>query len=270
MVIIEDNMRKAVIVSLAALMVAVLPGCNKTRIGLAGYTDSTTIPAPNNYKGIEVGNGIETVILKDTDRIYVESDANVLPYVEVYESEGVLRIKYSDGISVPSRAHTYVEVPYRPDIGYLSGSGGATVSCRNTFFADNLSVNASGGSMIEFNTSRNVSTTIRLSGGSVAWGSGINTERLYIEASGGSVIYASGSAAKCEMDLGGGSELFGNDSKDELYIEKCYGSLSGGSWAGFSSDGTIECSLSGGSTIDFTGTATDNSICSGGSSVNRH
>ena len=48
MVIIEDNMRKAVIVSLAALMVAVLPGCNKTRIGLAGYTDSTTIPAPNN------------------------------------------------------------------------------------------------------------------------------------------------------------------------------------------------------------------------------
>ena len=99
MVIIEDNMRKAVIVSLAALMVAVLPGCNKTRIGLAGYTDSTTIPAPNNYKGIEVGNGIETVILKDIDRIYVESDANVLPYVEVYESEGELWIKYSDGIN---------------------------------------------------------------------------------------------------------------------------------------------------------------------------
>ena len=72
------------------------------------------------------------------------------------------------------------------------------------------------------------------------------------------------------MQLDGGSAMDGRAiyGISGLYIDKCYGSLSGGSTAWFSTDnGTISCSLTGGSHIYYSGNAYDSSTVSGGSSV---
>lgn len=98
--------------------------------------------------------------------------------------------------------------------------------------------------------------SIDLSGGSVARCNTLTADRVYLDASGGSVLKACGETGRCDIDLSGGSRLEGERRQPYgFYIDRCYGDLSGGSTATFSSDGEIDCDLSGGSHIYYIGDA---------------
>ncbi len=248
-------------------------GCSSIRINLAGYTDSTTVPVSMEYTGVEVESAIEVVLTDTENDVLIESDANVLPYVEVYEdNRSIINIRYSTGLKLRGDGYyrTIVRIPYKEDIRSISASGASTVSSERPFVSESLNISVSGASRINCTQVTADYISMSLSGAGRVKCETLEAEYLDIHASGASSLTTSGNADKCNIQLDGASTLDGRAvySDSALYVNKCSGSLSGGSTAWFSTDGgTIECSLSGGSHIYYSGTAYSNSTVSGGSSV---
>ena len=252
-------MKRIFILAIASVLATGIQGCSKIKVELAGFTKSTTIPA-TDFRGIEVHNGIEVEFTDECSEIYVETDANVLPYMEVYESGRVLHIKYADHMDIRgnrwTKLHTFVRIPYRADVRSVSLSGGSTFTSGLPIVSESVSVEASGGSRIYCDINADADASIDLSGGSVARCNTLTADMVYLDASGGSVLKACGETGRCDIDLSGGSRLEGERRQPYgFYIDRCYGDLSGGSTATFSSDGEIDCELSGGSHIYYIGDA---------------
>ena len=144
-------MKRIFILAIASVLATGIQGCSKIKVELAGFTKSTTIPA-TDFRGIEVHNGIEVEFTDECSEIYVETDANVLPYMEVYESGRVLHIKYADHMDIRgnrwTKLHTFVRIPYRADVRSVSLSGGSTFTSGLPIVSESVSVEASGGSRI--------------------------------------------------------------------------------------------------------------------------
>ena len=265
-------MRRIFFLAIISVLPVCVEGCSKIRVELAGYNESMTLPVPD-FRGIEVHNGIEVEFTDGCSEIHVETDANVLPYMEVYEKDRILHIEYADHMNIRGNRwtslHTVVKIPYRGDIRSLSLSGGSVFTADLPLGPESFSADASGGSRIHCDVNASGEVSMDLSGGSVARCNTLNAAQVHLDISGGSVLGACGETGICNIDLSGGSRIEGMDGRPYGFrIYRCYGDLSGGSAATFSSDGEIVCDLSGGSHIYYTGDATRyNSTLSGASSI---
>lgn len=267
-------MKRIFLSACLAMVAAVLYGCSGLRVDAAGYTDSTMVPLPMEFKGIDVEDAIEVVFGGVGDEAFIESDANLLPYIEVYETRGLLKIRYSDDIHLRgnrwNHLHTIVKVPYKNGVNTVSVSGASSFSSGVPFTGTSFSVSASGASEVICDIDVTDNIMVDLSGAASLQCGTVRASRMYIDASGASSFSASGMVSECEMSLSGASSIESAPGTDRysLRLDKCTGDLSGASSAVFCSDGFIVCSLSGGSHIYFKGGAdSKRSDCSGGSSI---
>ena len=269
----REDMTKHLTFAAGIAAIVCTAGCSDISIDLAGYTESKTIPVSMDFTGVEVEDAIEVIFSDTMNEAYIEADANVLPYVEIYEDyRGILTIGYSAGLKMNGNGYfrTIVEIPYKSNICHLSASGASIISSGRPFIADEFYLNASGASAIYGKEVTADNITMELSGAGRVEFDLTETGVLDICASGASSLSTGGCIDTCNMQLDGGSAMDGRAlyGISGLYIDKCYGSLSGGSTAWFSTDnGTISCSLTGGSHIYYAGNAYDSSTVSGGSSV---
>ena len=111
------------VLAAAALMAA---GCSKT--GLAGVSETVYMDVPGSYSAIEV-NGLITVYVSPSyDGIEITSDANILPYVDIYIRGGSLVIEYDDGTYFSGNYETVVKIPDNMDVTEVSLSNYAAFS----------------------------------------------------------------------------------------------------------------------------------------------
>lgn len=257
-----------------AMTVANLQGCSKIRIEAAGYRDSISIALPMDFRGIDVESAIEVIFTDSCEEVHIETDANLLPYVEVYEHRGMLKIRYSEDISLKgnrwNHLHTVVKVPYKDGLNALSLSGASVFESDKPLTGTSFDVSASGASEVICSFSLTGDMDISLSGASSLQCASFRARSVYMDASGASSFLATGSMSECEMSLSGASRVESMAGADRyaLRIDRCTGDLSGASTAVFASEGVISCSLSGASHIYYKGGAeSKGSSVSGGSSI---
>lgn len=248
----SDMKRRSVIITIAAVVAtAIASSCSK--MDLAGITDRLDVDIPMIFEKIDVEDAIIVVFSPETDMVRVESDVNVLPYVEVYMKGKVLKIGYDRGLR-PKDWHfkTVVTVPYKEDISSVLLSGASTFESLSKISRESFSLDLSGASSFR--------SELAISG------------KLNIKASGASEAHMSGHAKDLYINLSGASKAAGMElgSEEMFEITNCYGDLSGASEAYFHCTGKIDCNLSGASRIYYSGTAdTSSSSLSGASEIVR-
>ena len=135
----REDMTKHLTFAAGIAAVVCTAGCSDISIDLAGYTESKTIPVSMDFTGVEVEDAIEVIFSDTMNEAYIEADANVLPYVEIYEDyRGILTIGYSAGLKMNGNGYfrTIVEIPYKSNICHLSASGASIISSGRPFIAD--------------------------------------------------------------------------------------------------------------------------------------
>lgn len=267
-------MRRILFFVCMAMTLANLQGCSKIRIEAAGYTDSISFALPMDFRGIDVESAIEVIFTDTCEEVHIETDANLLPYVAVYEHRGMLKIEYTDDISLKGNSwnhvRTVVKVPYKDGLNALSLSGASVFESDRTLVGTSFDVSASGASTVicTFDLAGHLDAS--LSGASSLQCASFRARSVYMDASGASSFLATGSMSECEMSLSGASRVESMAGADRyaLRIDRCTGDLSGASTAVFASEGVITCSLSGASHIYYKGGAeSKGSTVSGGSSI---
>lgn len=255
------------------MSLVVLASCSK--IQLTGITGKKSLNIIENYNTIEVESAIEFDFSSEATTVEVESDANLLPYIEVYVSRNTLHIGYKRGTRIGSGYYkTEVTVPYKSGISTVELSGASEFESDLPLSANVFTLKASGASRFSADvTADNINA--ELSGASLLKGKLNASKDMNVILSGASSLIATGTVGQCIADISGASLLAG--SRDEsapnaygLYIDQFRANLSGASEAYLSSNGTIAADLSGGSVIYYKGTAAiKEHVVSGGSSINK-
>ena len=146
----------------------------------------------SDFKGVAVNNGINLLLSQGTtEKVVVETDENVLPYIRTDVSDGVLRIGVKGNINSTKCMNVYVTVK---ELNSLEAGSGSRIKTENKIQAGNLKVSASSGTnmVAEFDCSN-----------------------LDVSASSGSSVVISGSAKSIAADSSSGSAVVAPDMKAE-------------------------------------------------------
>ena len=251
-----DSMKKIAVVLLAAVLFS---SCAK--ISISGIKDTKLMEVSSSFSAIEVEGAIE-VEFTDDHLVEIESDVNLLPYVEVYVSDEVLHVKYKDGVRIGDGYYsTYVGIPYVSNISSVTLSGASVFESDYPLAAVDFTLNASGASEMDAEVIAEKGT-FNLSGASAVKGRYIIADKLYVLASGASKVMAQVLVSKCVAELSGASRISGTDNGSignetfNFNVGNFSGSLSGASGAFLTcSDGKISGTLSGASYIFYKGNA---------------
>lgn len=237
-------MRYLFILSLALLLFSCNDGSEIIPSGNI-VEETRTIPS---FTEIEVSNGISLYVSQEANNdIIIETDDNIIQYVETYTEGEKLYIKIEDGVDIkPSEDDRYIKVNISTTtISSLLSSGGSKIEFLTPFQASELELAASGGPTIsgELDIDK---FTCDISGGGKVQLSGI-CQQMYISASGGSKLLL--------------YEMPTDDSKIEI---------SGGTTAELNINNTLSVNASGGSKIYLKGNAEiTGQILDGGSEIIR-
>lgn len=240
------------------LIPVILLACSCSKIELAGITECINISLPDSFSGIYISGNIDVIFADDTDVAQVETDVNLLPYVNVYGKGKQLKIEFEDGLNVKSGSlHASVTIPYRRDVNIVSASGSASFVSDRPIASKDVVITATGASEVICHVLADKSATVKLTGASSLECGSLSAGVMNLTLAGASEMKAAGRVTSCQLELSGASELEGISSvqKYSLEIGSCYGTLSGASEATFRSDGLISCNLSGDSSISYTGKA---------------
>lgn len=250
----------AILVSVLVL-IPVTSGCSGIRIDLAGRTETAMIPLSGVFSRIEIEDAIKVIYTNDCDEAIIETDANVLSLVMVYEDNGTLKIGYSRDFKVKGNKwnslETVVKVPYTEGLNSVEASGASIFISDLSLNAKDIYIEASGAARISCPAEASENIYAELSGASTFSCKSMTGKKLYLDASGASSLKASGSVNEGSVMLSGAScmEGYGNSDIYSLRIDRCSGTLSGASTARFASDISISCTLTGASNIYYIGTA---------------
>jgi hypothetical protein len=146
----------------------------------------------SDFKGVSVNNGINLLLSQGAaEKVAVESDENILPYIITDVRDGVLRIGVKGNINNTKRMNVYVTVK---EINSLEAGSGSKIKTENKIQSGDLKVSSSSGSnmVAEFSFSN-----------------------LDVSVSSGSSVVISGSARSIVADGSSGSALVASDMKAE-------------------------------------------------------
>lgn len=198
-----------------------------------------------SFNGVDVGGAVEVHVKQDAAQsVKIETDENLLQYVEVYTEGSTLRIHQRNGYNLdPSRAIiVYVSAPVFKDIEVAGAS--KIISDNAIAGNDGLKIDASGASKI----------SLELSGGSIGG-----------DVSGASNIDLKGQVAKFDFGASGASHIDAYDlAADDAVVD-----VSGASGISITANKTLKAEASGASHVRYKGNASVNSNTSGASSVSK-
>lgn len=138
----------------------------------------------SNFSSIDVGGAFEIELVKSNEeKIVIETDENIMPFIKIDVSGGELEIDNTEDINNPTELKLTI---YYKSLKGLDISGAATLFSSDVLIAANLEMDCSGASEI----------TLKLKVGN-----------LEADFSGASKIELEGIAKSVEMDLSGASVL---------------------------------------------------------------
>lgn len=238
-------MKKLALFSLMILVFA--SGCREIagrRVRGSGHitTDSRHV---SDFRNVEVGGAIDVYLKQDsTTSVKIETDDNLLEYIEVYTEGSTLRIHTNRGVNLRPSDKIKVYVSNR-SFSELEAGGACNFYSENQLTSnETIRVNLSGAS------------DGRLE---------LDAPRISVEISGASHISLRGKTRDLEAGATGASEIKGFD----LLSENADVQLSGASGAEIYASVKIEGSVSGASSVRYKGNATTSISSSGASGVNK-
>jgi hypothetical protein len=213
------------------------------------YDANAEIRTVGNFTGVDVGSGINLYLSQGKEQAIAVSagDKQDVPKIKTEVKNGVLHIKVDNGFWNGwnwgnKKLKAYVTVT---TLDYLDVSGGSIAKAADPINTNSLSVEVSGGGILEGTFNGNV-LKIDLSGGSISKIDG-HFDNANIEASGGSIF-----------------------KEYDMQTNTCKVDASGGSIVSITVNKDLKVDASGGSIIRYKGTCTISDIdLSGGSSVKR-
>ena len=176
------------------------------------------------FDKISVSNCIYLTISDRRDGdIFVRTDENIMPYVNMEVRDGVFRAWLDNTQIFEGDIRVEVEMPYNGLIREISVSGASSVNVIPTLEAGEVELTATGASHITTNIRAN-SVEVDLKGASAAK-LNIETVKLELSASGASSLnILSANCRECEIDATGASKIVGT-----VTTSKCECDASGAS-----------------------------------------
>ncbi len=191
------------------------------------YDANAQVRKVGSFNGIDVSNGIVLYLSQGSTQAVAVSadDSKYVDKIITTVKNGVLTIKVESGMWNgfnwgSKKLKAYVTCT---DLTYLGVSGGSIAKIQDNIKVNVISVDASGGSIIE-GSFQGTSMKADLSGGSISKLSG-SLDQLKIELSGGSIFKDYSLAVNsCSVDASGGSIINVTVNKD-LKAEASGGSI---------------------------------------------
>ena len=217
-------------------------------IVLAGF-DAEQHFRVSPFSELDVHSAIDVVMCDSVSDICAQTDANLLPYLQIAQSGQRLSVGFRNGIRWKGNAPCRVLIPTQTALSDINVSGASTLFVEQALTAPDVDINISGASAIDvYVLARDADVNI----------------------SGSSSATLQGSTHRMEVSVSGASRLL-SDKKDGRFLlvaDEVEGSVSGSSVMYVHSDGEIDCNVSGASTIYYTGNArTHDSECTGSSLI---
>jgi len=198
-----------------------------------------------SFNSIDAGGAIVVHVKQDsTQSVKIETDENLMQYLEVYTEGSTLVIHPKNGIDLdPSREIlVYVSAPSYKSIEV---SGASKIIGDNTISANEaLNLGASGASKV----------MMELSGGNIGG-----------DVSGASTVELKGQVSKIDMQASGASHIKAYD----LVADEAIVDVSGASSIEITANKNLKADASGASHIRYKGNASVNSNTSGASNVSK-
>lgn len=210
------------------------------------YDANAQVRKVGNFNGIEVSNGIVLYLSQGSSQAVAVSadDSKYVDKIITKVENGVLQIKVESGVWNGfswgnKKLKAYVTCT---DLTYLGVSGGSIAKIQDMLKVGNISLDASGGSIVEGN---------------------IQGANMNADLSGGSISKLSGSLDKIKLELSGGS-IFKDFS---LTANSCSVEASGGSITNLTINKDLKVDASGGSIVYYKGPGNIISVDASGGSI---
>jgi hypothetical protein len=249
-------------VALAALSLALLPGCRI--VNGSGTPDEKTIEVDSEgVDTIEVASGLEVhADIGTSQEVRIAGDDNLIDEVSVKVVDHSLQIDWIDTNAVYGPTEPMVIEVEVPELEVIHSSGGATVVV-GALETPRLTLESSGGGSTRFASLTCPDVSLSTSGGGDTVVEALSGEELRVASSGGGTWDLAGSASTMFIDMSGG----GNLAAFELEVSEANLSMSGGGHAELAVSDTITGAASGGSVIVVQGDPEQNVSLSGGSTL---
>lgn len=199
----------------------------------------------NTFNKVSVSNGFKVYLENGNEpKVDIEASDNLHKYIKVKVVKDELQIHIDDKVRFDNSSNVKVFITYDLLNG-INVSGGCTVYFENTYSQDNLSIDMSGGSILNGD---------------------LYCKYLDAEISGGGKLILTGVTESFNLDLSGGSTSESYDfAIDDLKCE-----ISGGGNVKHTVNKTIDIDASGGSALYYKGDAIiTKQDLSGGASVEK-
>lgn len=232
------------------------------------------------FTALEVSNGANVTLTTGSGPAVVETDDNMMEYVEVKVEDGTLTIGFEGECTSLTNVTLRVTVPTDGRLNRLRLSGASKIVAEPVLQSKNLKLRLSGASKLVA-VVKCGTCTADLSGASkaevggdmdaceaeVSGASNLNlvakAGRCLLDASGASKINASGSANFACIEVSGASNL----NAEDFVTTTCIVSASGASNARVNCSSKLTAEASSASKITYSGNCTNNTIESSGAST---
>lgn len=194
---------KFIVIALTALLFA---SCNHSinlnSIEGSGNVTTEKRNVEDDFKSIEVNNGIDVVIVQaDKTEIVVEADDNLQKHITTKVKNGTLVISCDKNYFINTGSKkVMVKMPI---IDELEATSSATITSKNTLKGENVRLNTSSGASIDLS---------------------IESDNITCDASSGSTITINGKALQTKTTASSGSEI----NADELLANEVTADVSSG------------------------------------------
>ncbi len=222
---------KKVFVSAAFIIAIALSSCMDMgeRVNGNGNIKSETRHI-NNASKIKLSGDMDVIVDPGPTSVRVESDDNVIPYIETKMDDGWLEIKTKDNANIHSSKGIKVYIT-TPNITDLDAMGSGNIKCNQRFSTDNT---------MTFNVT-----------GSGDINADINAPKVAAQISGSGNLHISGDTKDVGVNIAGS----GNFDAPQLKAENADVSISGSGDANVFADVKLKASIVGSGNIKYKGNA---------------
>ncbi len=163
-----------------------------------------------SFDGIGISDGTEAILVQsDVNKIDIEATGIDLDKIKTTVKNGILKVSVDTDwwrLNWNSRRKIKVKIYHTRKINRIDASGGAQVSAEHSIKAEQIAIDAVGGSIVDLTLASEL-VTIDVVGGAIMTLDG-HSNKLEIDAGGGAILNATKLLAKnATIDAGGGAIL---------------------------------------------------------------
>ncbi|MDR2890509.1 MAG: DUF2807 domain-containing protein [Alistipes sp.] len=217
-----------------------------------------------DYSSLSVQEGIEVVLVpSDVPLGTIVADEEVMEYVSIVETNGVVKVSYEPTITISSGGvKTVVTMPISGNLARVKVSSAGSIKCETTLNPTRLEVDASSAGMVDLsldggNLSADLSSaaTVNIRG---------NVGLVDVEASSAATFDINGTVGLLNVDLSSAATFRGEGTADQINLEVS----SAASFRGYDLTGrSAVVDASSGGSVHFTVTDELDAEASSGASV---